>query len=244
MWNSTLQSDAKATESGLRATRFGSEYIVGPTKQESPTFLWLTQSLGIPDPYNCMSTEPAIKIGQSNAIKPVTEHILELAFTKATLLAAATGMLHNKIDLTKFSNKFPGPIDPTFFTTTILKDLKNPPALKGDSVGLLQPSKRLMWVMGSTAFEDHFVVAETAVNRIKMFVSIKLPTSTLQPLLNARQALEQQGSRNSSQDGQEDRSYKGQTNRTGCHMQDTPGKKTYTHLHRPVLTCFSRQLLL
>jgi hypothetical protein len=96
----------------------------------------------------------------------VTEHILELAFTKATILAAATGKLHNSIDLTSCITQYPGPIQPTFFTTTLKMDLKNPPALPGDTVGLTQPSKRLMWVLGSTTFEDHFVVAEAALNSV------------------------------------------------------------------------------
>jgi hypothetical protein len=124
----------------------------------------------VPDPNDCLSTDVRIVSGQANAIKPVTEHVLELAFTKATILAAATGLLHEKIDLTKYP-LFPGPIAPTFFTTTLLMQLNNPPALPGDTVPLTQPGRRLMWVLGSSQFEDHFVVAETAINAAKMRVS-------------------------------------------------------------------------
>jgi hypothetical protein len=63
-------------------------------------------------------------------------------------------------------------------------DLKNPPALPGDTVGLTQPSKRLMWVLGSTTFEDHFVVAEAALNSVKMRVGDELKVVDLQLLLN------------------------------------------------------------
>jgi hypothetical protein len=130
----------------------------------------------VPDPRDCLSTDMQIKSGQSNAIKPVTEHVLELAFTKATLVAAATGFLHVTraapgINLTKYAT-YPGPIDPTFFTSTLLMQLNNPPVLPGDTVPLTQPGRRLMWVLGYTKFEDHFVVAETALNGVKMRVSI------------------------------------------------------------------------
>jgi hypothetical protein len=101
----------------------------------------------------------------------VTEHVLELAFTKATIVAAATGFLHKAVNLTEYA-LYPGPVAPTFFTTTLLMNLNNPPALPGDTTGLTQPGRRLMWVLGSTKFEDHFVVAETSLNAVKMRVSI------------------------------------------------------------------------
>lgn len=151
---------------------------------QSLAFPKLIQSLGVPDPNSCLSTEPRIVIGQSNALTPVTEHILELAFTKATIIAAGTGMLHEKINLKTVSAKFPGAIQPTLFTDTLIKHLTNPPALIGDNDGLTQPGRRLMWVLGSLTYEDHFVVAEAALNSAKMRVSDKQQTSDLQLLLN------------------------------------------------------------
>jgi hypothetical protein len=160
---------------GHQVTRSGPGYLVSPTSEPSNDH----SSHGItavPDPRDCLSTDIQIKSGQSNAIEPVTEHVLELAFTKATIIAAATGFLHAThgaagINLTKYA-LYPGPIDPTFFTSTLLMQLNNPPTLPGDTVPLTQPGRRLMWVLGSTRFEDHFVVAESALNGVKMRVSI------------------------------------------------------------------------
>jgi hypothetical protein len=109
---------------------------------------------------------------QSEAQIPVTEHILELAFTKVTVEAAASGKLHGKIELAEHNKFYPGLIDPAFFTTTIQMHLNNPPALPEDTSGLTQPSRRLMWVLGTRKFEDHFVVAEDAINSVKVRVSV------------------------------------------------------------------------